>query len=324
MNKIIVLLSLLPLGLFADQVLIQGRALNGSADSSGIAGVELLLQKMAHGHDAGGAMEEPSRTLSASGGLFRFTVSQPDSTINYFLSADYQGARYFSELITLQPGSSRLITQIVVFDSSNSHAALSTLMHHIFVQDAGEFVSVREMHMLSNPLQKTILNALHDTHEPNATLAFRLPAGSRNVNTLGPDPDELSVHGQTVYFMGILEPGTRQVGYTYEIPWQNDQADLTITAATASRSVDFFLLAAEQVHAINGLTDQGPFTIRDKTFRRYGSQNVQPGQPVQILLQRQSAQSVREHPYYAVAVTAGLLLLAMISVGLKKKQPVKK
>jgi hypothetical protein len=317
MKKMTLLILCSVFSLFAQNtVLIQGQALNGSADSTAIAGLELALQKMAAGPS--GEMSVAARTTSGNDGQFHMQIPAPDSSANYFVAADYQGASYFSEVIRISNRDLRIPARIVVFDSTHDHSSVSTLMHHIFIQDAGANVSVREMRVLYNPLHKTILNAMPNSVEPEASLSLELPAGAEQFSALNAHFDtELKFKGHTVYFMDILVPGNRQVGYVYELPWQNDQVVLSLTAAMPSRSTDFFIANPEWSVSATGLTDHGPFTIRDKTFQRFGAQNLKYGEPVQIVLQRKTAASV-EHPYYAVGLTAGLLALALIAARMRK------
>jgi hypothetical protein len=293
-------------------VLVSGKVLNGSRDSLGVAGIEIVLQKMAAGTNQPGGMQDVDKFSSLSGGSFQFTVPSPDSTTSYFVSADHQGARYYSELVAVEPNSIRVPTQLAVFDSTHDNRAVQTMMHHIFIEDSGESMAVREMRIMQNPLTKTILNAVNDAHEHEAALRFMLPAAAQNVEPIGSHFDELAVHQQYVYYKSILEPGNRQIGYSYNIAWQSNVVVLDLTVSHPTRSLDFFIANPDLVVQADGLTDEGPFTIRNSTFRRYGAQNVGAGQKVQIIFKRQNTAFVAEHPYYAMATTAGLLLLAVI------------
>lgn len=301
------------------QVLIQGQALNGSQDSSAVGGLHIVLQRMT---PETGVAEKTADLLSGRDGRFECTVPQPDSTSHYFVTSEHQGARYYSELMTVEASSRRIPTRIVIFDSCRSGSQIVTLMHHVIVEDNGAALLVHEMRMLSNPLNRTILAAVQDEHESAATLMVQLPPAARGFTPQNADPDAFALHGHSVYFKGVLEPGSHQLSFTYELPWQDDCADLTVIATTATRSVDFFVADAGQVASTNGLVDHGPFTIRDRTFARYGGRDVPAGQAQQIRFQRSSQPHQDEHPYYALGVTGGLLLVALSVYELKKRNRV--
>lgn len=315
MKHIMIILAALAGALPAySSVQISGRVLNGSRDSVGVAGVTVMLQKM-----AAGDMQDIDKLVSMSSGSFQFTVPSPDSGINYFISSDHQGARYYSEAVAVETGSIRVPAQLVIFDSTHDNSAVQTMMHHVFVEDIGEGLAVREMRIMHNPLSRTILNAIHDEHETEAALRFLLPAAAQNVEAVGSHFDELAAHPPYLYYKGILEPGNRQIGYVYNLAWHANEAALDLHITQATRSLDFFIANPDLVVQAEGVTDAGPFTIRNSTFRRYSAQNPAAGQRVQMVFRRQGAAFVTEHPYYAMATTAILMLLAMV-VAFSRKQ----
>jgi len=318
MKKVWLFFFFVPMPLLC-QVLIQGQALNGSQDSSAVSGLHIVLQRMT---PETGLAEKTADLLSGRDGRFECTVPQPDSTAHYFITSEHQGARYYSELMTVDASSRRIPTRIVIFDSCRSASRIVTLMHHVIVEDNGSALLVREMRMLSNPLNRTILAAVQDEHESAATLMLQLPPAARGFTPEHANPDVFALHGHTVYFKGALEPGSHQVSFTYELPWQDGRADLTVIAATATRSLDFFVADAGQVASTDRLLDHGPFTIRDRTFARYGSRDVPAGQALQIRFQRPSQPDSDEHPYYALGLTGGLLLVALAIYELKKRDRV--
>jgi len=266
--------------------------------------------------------EKIADLLSGRDGRFTFAVPRPDSTAHYFVTSEHQGARYFSELISVEAQSRRVPTRIVIFDSCRSASRIVTLMHHVIVEDNGAALWVREMRMLSNPLNRTLLAAVQDEHESAATLMFHLPPAARGFAPDNADPNAFALHGHTVYFKGVLEPGSHQLSFTYELPWQDGRADLTVITATATRSVDFFVANAGQVASTSRLKDHGPFTIRDRTFARYGGRDVPAGQALQIRFQRHDRADQGEHPYYALGLTGSLLLVALTVYTLKKRNRV--
>ena len=283
MLHLLILLAALPAA--ARDVSFSGRLLNGSRDSSGVAGQEIALQLFKL---SGHAPFDVATTRSAGGGAFSFRIANPDTGAAYIASTEHQGVRYYSDQIHFAHTADGQ-TDIVLFDSTQSNRDITVPMHHLFIQDAGEALAVRETRVLQNPALKTILNAVADGHEHGAILRVELPPWAMNITPIAAQfGTDIHVHENVLYDTGVFEPGNRQVAFTYELPWQRNRATLVIQVDQPTRSLDLFLDNQGLRLEGAGLTDQGPFTIRGTSYNRYGIEGVNPGTRVQVQIIRET------------------------------------
>ena len=293
---------------------IMGTVLNASRDSTSIANIIVHLQQLKSGESV---PLELNQVKANQQGKFTFTVTEPDTNDTYVVTVDYQGVRYYSD--GTSPGSSTdPITQnIVVYDSTQTADMVTTLMHHIFIDDMGKTVTLRETRILNNPSQYTITKTLEDKIAGPATLRFRLPRSAQNFTPMSTRFEhELIKLDQYVYDKGIIAPGNRQVSYLYELPWKKNQAAASIDITHATRSLDVFVSNRDLAISSSQLKDQGPFTIRGVEYRRYGAANVAAGKAIEFSLLRSS--SAEQSPLWAITLTSLILVLGLFLSSLRK------
>ena len=302
----------------AREVIFSGRLLDGSRDSTGVAGEAVALQLL---RDDGHPPREVETRRTGAGGAFSFRISSPDTGAFYLAMVEHQGVRYYSDQASFAE-SEEVRHDIVRFDSTRSNREIIVLMHHLFVQDLGEVLALRETRVLHNPAARTILDAIADGHEAGAILRVKLPSWAQKITPIaGRFGADLHLHGTDLYDAGVFEPGNRQISFTYELPWQRDRATLVIEVEQPTRSLDLFI-GQEGLHLEGeGLTSHGPFTIRGTVYQRYGIENVHPGTRVQLQVTRQPQDSKTLPPWVTLAATGSLLLLG---IGLAQLKNAKK
>ncbi|MBN2356173.1 hypothetical protein JXO59_08670 [candidate division KSB1 bacterium] len=289
---------------------LSGRILNASHDSTGISGREITLHLFKRGFNQ---PADIATALSGTRGRFEFRIADLDTSAHYLISAEHEGVRYYSDLVHFGTSTSARL-DISVFDSTRSNQQVLVLMHHLFVQNAGKSLALRESRILSNSSGKTIISAMADGHETEAILRFVLPSNAQNITPIsGHLETELKVHGNIIYDVGVFEPGNRQISYVYEIPYQYDTATLEIDFTHPTRSFDIFLADASITLQEDRLIDHGPFTIRGTNYHRYGLQEVEPGQRIRIRFSRQSDSAAYSSPDFLLIATTTLLLAGLIA-----------
>jgi len=307
----------------AREVLFSGRLLDGSRDSTGVANSAVALQLL---RDDGHPPREVDTQRTGAGGAFSFRIAAPDTGAAYLAMVEHQGVRYYSDQASFA-GSEMARHDIVRFDSTRSSREIIVLMHHLFVQDLGEVLALRETRVLHNPTARTIIDAVADGHETGAILRIGLPPWAQNITPIaGRFGKDLHLHGTDLYDAGVFEPGNRQISFTYELPWQRDRANLVIEVEQPTRSLDLFIGQEGLRLEGEGLTSHGPFTIRGTVYQRYGIENVRPGARVQLQVARQPQDRNALSPWVTLAATASLLLLGVALAQLKnaKKETARK
>jgi hypothetical protein len=318
---LLLMIALPALNGLAQTATFSGRLLNGSRDSSGVADQKVTLQIF---HHTDHAPRDVAVQTTGSGGAFSFRIPAPDTGSVYIAVSEHQGVRYYSDQASFAR-TTRAAGTIVLFDSTQSNRGISVLMHHLFVQDMGEALALRETRVLNNPGTKTILNAISDGHEHGAILRIPLPPWAQEITPIsGPFGSDLHVHENVLYDTGVFEPGNRQISFTYALPWQRDRATLVIQVDQPTRSLDLFVSQQQNLRLEgSGLLNHGPFTIRGQAYQRYGVGNALPGSRIELQVIRQSAAQESMPPWVTLAATGALLLLGVTLARLRndKRKP---
>ena len=181
-------------------------------------------------------------------------------------------------------------------------------MSHYFVEDRGNFLNVRERHVLNNPTKFALTDVFDEPHIGKATLRFSLPANAFNIQAQESDePNRLIQHGQYLFDTAVFLPGSHQVSFAYDVPWQNNFASLVTATRFPARSLNVFIDNPELLVSSSVLQNNGPFAIRGRNYRRFGAENIPPNRQIDIHISRPTDSADRS-PSAALWVTALLLL----------------
>lgn len=294
--------------------IVNGRVLNATHDSTGVAAITVHFQKMTSQQQM---PVELTTSVTNNRGAFRVEVSDIDAAATYFAAVDFQGVRYFSDGVQLGTGSPDF--SVVVYDSSHSAAGVDAFMHHIIIDDFGDVLQMRETRVLSNPGNRAITEAVVEEHIGPALFQFRLPAGALNFTPLSSHSEgELIQHGQFAIDRGIFLPGNKTISFGYELPMQNKSLPVSINVTHAAKTFDIFVSSDNIKIDSPQLTDNGPFEIRGTKYHRYGATNVSAGADIQFNVRRIGRADHEQSPTVAIALTAALLVIGL-AVGFSQK-----
>jgi hypothetical protein len=246
---------------------IQGHVVNGSKDSSAVSGLFVELLRFDPARRMPEAVEEQP---AMQNGRFVFTVSLRDTTIRYYASSEYQGVRYFS-----QPLLSEGENFLVVYDSTHSADSLHTVMHHLIIDQGRDALFMRENRIIRNPLDYTVVNAFPETPAGMATFVYPLPLSSFNFTPSENSDAKMAALNNRVYDMGVFLPGTRQISYSYFVPWNRNDKTLVLKPGLPTRAYEVFInnpdigVISEQLQFI------GPFNIRGIPYLRFKAQHLE-------------------------------------------------
>ncbi len=297
------------------QAVFEGKIVNASHDSAGVEQVPVHLWLM-RAQD-----ENPisiAHAQSSGKGLFQFRIGQPDTSAGYYAGTDFQGVTYYSEGAKFLSPSEKRTQTIVVYDSTHSTAAIITLMHHLFVEDFGENISIRESRIMGNPSNKAVVSLQRDSLSEPYTFRYTLPFTARNFTpSVTGIHEDLQLVGREVYDRGVALPGNRQVSYTYEIPWQRDVATVELDISILTRSLQVFVGNPQIKLDSEQLQDLGPFVIRGTSYQRYGANELAPGTRVQLTLRREGSHA--QEPSALILPLTAIILLGGLLFALAQK-----
>ncbi|MBN1465761.1 hypothetical protein JXA02_08380 [candidate division KSB1 bacterium] len=293
----------------ARAAMVTGVLINATRDSSAIPSATVRLQQMDGSSHIPVAVAE---TVTNGRGEFRFNIADVDSSATYFAAVDHQGVRYFSQALDLASGSASLF----VYDSTHSAADVQALMHHVIITDLGDGVQCREIRVLSNPTNKTIVDVFRDAAS-TALFRFHLPADAINFTPLS-DP-ELVRQDHFVIDRGVFLPGTKTVSFSYEMAMPQKILDIGIHATHAARTFDLFIQGQNLAIASQQLIDRGTFDIRGTAHRRHGAADIDAGATIHFQIRRVGG-SGNPSPLPAIIVTSVILLFSLAVNLLRKRE----
>lgn len=296
------------------QAVFRGQVLNGTQDSSAVSGLTVELQGF-------GPKDSVPRNMASQStnrnGSFRFTLSDADSALTYYNSVNFQGVRYFGQPSQIKEPQQIIESTIVVYDSTHAIDAVKNLMHHVFLQDMGEVLLVRESRVLANESSKAIISSSADRNSTSSTLSYSLPAraqrfeaGSRQLAS------QLIVSEGRILDQGILLPGNRQISYTYQIPWQGDRIHFNLPIEYPTRSLEIFSASPNMTLSSDAIRNMGPFSIRDVAYQRYHVESPQRNTEFSLLITRQGF--AKESPIPYILTTSLLLIVGLLLVKTQK------
>jgi hypothetical protein len=305
-----------PCALTPAQTIFKGQVLNGTQDSSAVSGLTVDLQGFGP-HDS--VPRNVASQQTNQNGFFTFRLSDVDSTLSYYNSVNYQGVRYFGQPSQIKEPNQTIESTIVVFDSTHSTDAVTNLMHHIFFQDMGDVLSIRESRVMANDGLRAIVSTLEDTTRTPSTLSYGLPARARRFQAGSRQlASQLVVSDGRILDQGIMLPGNRQISYTYEIPWQGDRTNLNFPIEYPTRSLEIFSASPNITLSSETIRDMGPFSIRDVAYQRYHVESPQAGTQLSLSLSRQGFAA--ESPIPAILITSLLLIVGLLLVKTQRVQ----
>jgi len=307
--KYMLMLLLTSACLVQGATVISGQVINATRDSSVVPAARLSLQKRTSG------AAEPlkiSETTTSRSGVFRFSLDAVDVASSYFVTSDFSGVRYVSADFMPAAGQTTDVT-LAVYDSTHSATGIDAFMQQIVIDDNGSTLQFRETHVLNNPGDKTILQAVSDDKVGPALARFHLPPGAKNFAPLSAhSAQELIKQGDYVYDFGAFQPGQKTISFAYEAPMAQRQRTFSIDVPHPARSFDLFVGGKNLSISSSRLEDYGPFTIHGSQYHRFGAANVAAGDRIQFTVKRRGVYAPRQTPTLALSLTAILLLAGLL------------
>ena len=291
----------------SNAAVITGRVMNATRDSVGVRNVSVYLLQFKSGETQ---TRDLGETRTSARGVFRFTVQSPDTTTTYFAAVDYLGVRYFSHGTHFHGGADKVEQNVVVYDTTNSAANVEELMHHVFIDNVGRAAQLREMHILNIPGKRTLINAITDDNGQKATFKFDYPINATRFTGQSDHAAQVYQFGRNVFVRGYALPGTRQIAYSYEIPWQKNTASVSLGVSYPTRTMDIFISNPKLILVSDQLQDLGPFTIRDVKYRRYGAENLTVGSKLSFRVVRMV--NIDDSPLATIVLTSFLLIAGLL------------
>ena len=256
-----------------DEGTITGRVVNGTAGAQAPSGLEVLLVT----RDEDGTVETESTTTEPGGG-FRFEAVSLGDGASHGLAATYEGAMYSSRL---GPDPSAEPVDLLVYQATDSLEAVRVAGDVLLIRagDGDEdHLAAFEVVELLNEGDRTFVPDLDQPANMNF-LRFSLASGATDLEVSSDLPGGRTINvGPGFALTAPLPPGSAQVAYTYRLPYQGDELELSRTFPLGA---DAFRLLMETETGTVGesalLTSTETAVVDGRSYVVSGAGELEPG-----------------------------------------------
>lgn len=279
---------------------INGRVVKGG-ERAPVRGVPVSV------HVVRGNEELPGGSMPTDeSGAFRFTGLADGQGLEYYVSAEYEGAFYTEGPIPVQSGQAS--TEMVVFDVGKSFEAVRVQDHHVIVERKEDGLHVTEIVIFQNDANTAYLG-VGVNHASPSGMRVGLPASIKEFKPgLGLDEPSVSVQGRELTSRRPIPPGQRPLSFTYVVPLSG-RMDLSHRLYFPTRQMTVLLddpkLHVESTQLQSGGTrEQG-----GKTYAMYIGSNLPVGAEVAIRVQGAGFfSSPKVYPFLVAPFAIGAVL----------------
>lgn len=262
---------------------VKGTIVNRSPGSSVPESVAVMLHIWDQNYMGKGMLHGQS----APDGSFHFTEVTFEPNLVYAVMANYEGATYYSDFVTLNGEETSLEFEVPIYDTTTdlSHAQLDQVHILFFFNQGG--VEVREVYVLSNLGDFTVKDAVLLDDGLPATLKFPLPENAANVSFDSNDNDRFVQYPGGFADSSPLVPGngSNQIMVSYVLPYDN-KLSYTFTPPLATDGVKFLVFQDPNIKLEGDeLVFDGAQTMQDgTTFDVYSHDWLQPNETVKVTI----------------------------------------
>lgn len=267
-------------------------------------------------------------------GTFAFTI-RPAPERSYFVTVDYQGARYSASRQASAVGEP---VEIVVYDATSDPGVLSVDSYTVIVTGsvpAEGFVEILERAAVRNNSQMTLVPDLGDGGPMLSFLRFALPPDAYNL-----DVRSDLVGGQVLtvdrgFALTTPVPPTggdaHQFEFVYRVPYDQASLDLSRTLRFGAGSVRYVVPVDTGDGSSATLEDLGATDLSGRLLRLLEGGPIAPGDAVDLhidglelpsALSTALERSGRWYVAVAAPALAGLSLVALMGIGLSRRKPI--
>jgi hypothetical protein len=299
--------ALIPLAAAGAEAAFPPAAITGTVlNHTGGAGAPVGSLPVALRVFVGGAEVAQQTATTDRRGAFAFTVPADPGRM-YLVTVRYGETEYAAAPIAFAAVERRKQVALRVYEPTTDIAAVRLNIHHLIVEPGGGAVRITELLVFVNPTDRTYIGTKARPDGPRETLNFRLPPRATDIQYLeGLAPARIRAVPDGFVDTMALQPGVRQIAFTYMIP----------RAQTIIRTLDYPAGAVEVLGApavrltVAPLTPREPVTTEQGTYSRFSGQALGAG--TQIVLGLSGPPGMLQgNRGYLLAALAGVLIAAL-------------
>ncbi len=249
---------------------IKGTILNEPDGGSSIENQEVTI------HVGRDDSEMESVTVkSDSSGNFEFSNLRTETGYGYYLSLNYQGGEYTSDIVSFEENQNLLTVDLVVYDATTSDKKIKITINHVMIERAEKgTLLVSETLVFHNDDNKTYIGEKRDPPGAHETLRIPLPRGFYDLEHVeGLMECCVSQTKDGIVDTMDFKPGPKKVVLQYKL---NYTAKNYILEKSFLYPTGAFYVLAPAVFQLSGenLTSQGPLQIEGREYMALGREEI--------------------------------------------------
>lgn len=292
---------------------IKGSLSNNTPGGTGVADVEVSLS----GYE--GTKELAAKvTKTDKDGRFAFDGLAVGPNFAYQLAAEFQGAPYYSEAITLTIEQPEQTLDMKVADATTDESVVKASARHYLIEPNPTGVSVSEILIIKNSSDKTFVGGKEAHQGVRATLRFVLPKDAIDLEPVDGflASRVLPVDGGFIDTFPIY-PGDSQRILRYKIPPTGDSASFTATLNLPADKVSVLVPDRGVKVSVSNLPTTGNPDIQGEKYLLFSGQNLANGTTLEFKLDGLSKAAAKSAAAGSVSapVVGGLALVVVLVAG---------
>ena len=166
---------------------------------------------------------------SDASGKFSFTNLDTVSTTRYFVTTNYGGVDYFSDLLTFSsPLSTSLSADFPIYESTDDPSVLKVTQTHLVFDVQTPWLAVQEIIAMENTSDRVYVGKMSGPHR--LTMTVPLLPKAIDVQFDDPNVQDSVLIGDTVLTYTLpIGPGQDQIVFQYAVPYTPPNYDLNFT-----------------------------------------------------------------------------------------------
>ena len=249
---------------------IEGTIINETDGGSSVENQEVTL------HVGRDDSEMESVTVkSDSSGNFEFSNLRTETGYGYYLSLNYQGGEYTSDIVSFEENQNLLTVDLVVYDATTSDKKIKITINHVMIERAEKgTLLVSETLVFHNDNNKTYIGEKRDPSGEHETLRIALPRGFYDLEHVeGLMECCVSQTKDGIVDTMDFKPGPKKVVLQYKL---NYTAKNYILEKSFLYPTGAFYVLAPAVFQLSGenLTSQGPLQIEEREYMALGREEI--------------------------------------------------
>jgi hypothetical protein len=252
---------------------LEGAVVQGTAGGGAVSGLAVRLLVF----QGSQRVDEQQGTTDAQG-HFRFEGLDPSPERIYFPVVEYHDVSYYPSPVSFKDAPTQSVTITIYEPTADDAQVLFPRTNLILTGVDPERLYVMEMGVASNRGDRA--------YAAPETLRFALPAGAESFSPrFGMMADAVSQRPSGFVLTGPLLPGDHELAYSYELPVQGQQADLSRTLQHPVESFSLFVPAQDNIRVDSPqLAESGTRDMGGMTYRVYTASNLVRGSQLVIRL----------------------------------------